>query len=271
MRTVDGNWNGGVLEATPAIWLLSDRSPDGITFEAYLKSACLPLPNCLDVGAVDRIMPLDFEADVSTQGPLRFSPRNPRVPFLGREAALRALDEFLTAKGRHPFSWWVIIGGGGAGKTRLAREICLRMRRRGWRAGFLPSSFVANTSSLDAWCPRTPTLIVADYVLKRTEEIRKLAARLARRDGLPPLRLLLLEREAGTLFENQFLGNDYSDRGVIEQARYQPEPLSYRSSPKTKSGLWSRHVHGDPTRPACRSLATNSSDGWTNWTASTGR
>jgi hypothetical protein len=91
VRTVDENWNGGVLEATPAIWLLSDRSPHGITFEAYLKSARLPLPNCLDVGAVDRIMPLDFEADVSIEGTLRFSPRNPRVPFLGREAALRRL------------------------------------------------------------------------------------------------------------------------------------------------------------------------------------
>jgi hypothetical protein len=230
-----------VLEATPAVWLLDDTG-----LKKYLEDAGLSLPVQLDVGAMDRIMPLDFEADASTEGTLRFSPRNPRVPFLGREAALWALDEFLNEEGKHPFTWWLVTGGGGAGKTRLARELCLRMRRRGWRAGFLPSSFVADISGLDAWCPRTPTLIVADYVMKRIEEIRKLAARLVRRDGLPPLRLLLLEREAGNLFENQFLGSDQSDRGVIEQARYQPDPLSL--SELTEDQVWEL-VEKCPWRP----------------------
>jgi hypothetical protein len=221
VRTVDENWNGAVLEATPAVWLLDD-----IGFKKYLEDAGLSLPDRLDVGASDRIMPLNFEADRPLEGALRFSPRNPRVPFLGREAALAELDEFLNAERNQPFTWWLVTAGGGAGKTRLARELCLRMRRRAWRAGFLPSSFVADTSALDAWSPRTPTLIVADYVMKRIEEIRELAARLARRAGLPPLRLLLLEREAGKVFKNQFLGSDQSNREVIEQARYQPEPLS---------------------------------------------
>jgi tetratricopeptide (TPR) repeat protein len=232
VRTVDENWNGGVLEATPTAWLLEDNS-----FKKYLEKVNLSLPIRIDVGAADGIMPLDFEADVSIEGTLRFSPRNPRVPFLGREAALKALDEFLNAERKRPFAWWLVTGGGGAGKTRLARELCLRMRRQGWRAGFLPSSFVADTAALDAWCPRVPTLIVADYVMKRIEEIRKLAARVARRDGLLPLRLLLLEREASTWFENQFLGTDQSDRGVIERARYQFESLSL--SELTEDEVWS--------------------------------
>ena len=223
VRTVDENWNGGVLEATPAVWLLDDSS-----FKEYFEDAGLPIPNWLDAGAVDRILPLDFEADVSIAGTLRFSPRNPRVPFLGRETEVAALDEFLTAERRQPFTWWVMTGGGGAGKTRLARELCLRARRRGWRAGFLPGEpdpFKAAIASLDAWCPRTPTLIVADYVMKRIEVIRTLAARLARREGLPRLRLLLLEREAGKLFENRFFGSDQSNRGVIERALYNRCPL----------------------------------------------
>jgi len=102
----------------------------------------------------------------------------------------------------------------------------LRARRRGWRAGFLPGHLEPDIASLDAWCPRTSTLIVADYVMKRIDDLHVLAARLARRDGLPPLRLLLLEREASKLLENQFLGSDQSDRGVIEEARYRPVPLS---------------------------------------------
>jgi hypothetical protein len=232
VRTVDENWNGGVLEATPAVWLLDDSG-----FKSYLEDAGLSLPDRLDVGAADRIMPLDFEADVSIEGTLRFSPRNQRVPFLGRETTLRTLEEFLITEQKHPFSWWLVTGGGGAGKTRLARELCLRTRRRGWRAGFMPSSFVTDTASLDAWCPRTPTLIVADYVMKRIEQIRELSARLARRDGLPPLRLLLLERVADKPFENQFLGSAHSDRAVIERARYQPEPLSLPGL--TEDEVWS--------------------------------
>jgi hypothetical protein len=231
VRTVDGNWNGRVLEATPAVWLLED-----ISFKKYLEDEGLSLPDRLDVGAVDRVMPLDFEADAPIEGTLRFSPRNPRLPFLGREAALTALDEFLNTKRKNPFTWWVVTGGGGAGKTRLAWELCLRIRGGGWRAGFLPSSLVADFSSLDTWCPRTPTLIVADYVMKRIEEIRKIAACLARREGLPPLRLLLLMREADKLFESQFLGSEQSDRGVIEQARYQRDPLSL--SELTQDEVW---------------------------------
>jgi tetratricopeptide (TPR) repeat protein len=234
VRTVDENWNGGVLEATPAVWLLED-----IGLKKYLEVAGFSLPVRLEIGAVDRIMPLDFETDAPIDGMLRFSPRNPRIPFLGREAALRALDEFLTTEGKHPFTWWLVTGGGGTGKTRLARELCLLVRRRGWRAGFLPSSFVADIAGLDAWCPPTPTLIVADYVMKRIEEIRKLAVRLARRDGLPPLRLLLLEREAGELFENQFLGSDQSDRGEIVKARYQRDSLSLSKSKLTEDEVWS--------------------------------
>jgi hypothetical protein len=241
VRTVDENWNGGVLEATPAVCLLDD-----IGFKKYIEDAGFSLSDPLDVGTMDRVVPLDFEVDAPIEGTLRFSPRNPRIPFLGREAALRTLNRFLTTERKHPFSWWLVMGGAGAGKTRLARELCLRTRRRGWRAGFLPSSFVADVAGLDAWCPRIPTLIVADYVMKRIEEIRKLAARLARRDGLPPLRLLLLEREVGRLFKNEFLGSDQSDRGVIEQARYQLDSLSL--SELTEDEVWAL-VETCPWRP----------------------
>jgi hypothetical protein len=232
IRTVDENWGGGVLEATPAVWLLDDTS-----FRDYLTNVGVSLPIRLDAGAVDRLMPLDYEADKPLEGMLRFSPRNPRVPFLGREAAFESLEQFLTVEQDQPFAWWLVTGGGGAGKTRLARQLCLRMRRRGWRAGFLPNGFVANISDLDTWCPQVPTLIVADYVMKRIEEIRRLTARLARRDGLPSLRLLLLERAAGKLFEKQFLGSDQSDRAVIERAWYQPAPLVL--SELTEEELWS--------------------------------
>ena len=231
VRSVKKDWGGGVLEATPAAWMLDDPS-----FRAYLEESSFSLPTKIDAGALDPSMPLDFEMNVPVEGTLRFSPRNPSVPFLGRDQELAALDEFLTADRERPFVWWLVTGSGGTGKTRLARELCLRARRQGWRAGFMPSGFEVDVSAIDAWCPRTPTLIVADYVTKRVNEIRKLATRLGRRDGLPPLRLLLLEREAGRLFENQFVGSDLSDRSVIEGARYQKPPLAIPEL--TKEQVW---------------------------------
>jgi len=105
MRTVDENWNGGVLEATPAVWLFDDSS-----FQRYFEDAGRSIPNRLDTGAVDRIVPLDFEADVSIEGTLRFSPRNPRVPFLGRDAELKALDEISNCRAKASFC--VVAGDG---------------------------------------------------------------------------------------------------------------------------------------------------------------
>ena len=172
----------------------------------------------------DRALALDFEAVVSTEGLLRFSPRNPRVPFIGRAPEMAVLDDFLGCE--QPFAWWLVTGGGGAGKTRLARQLCLRAHLRGWRAGFLPRGFKADMATLDAWQPQHPALIVADYVTERQSEIRTLAARLGRRRDLPPARLLLIERESGERFERPFLGTDMTDRGIIEASRYAGEPLA---------------------------------------------
>jgi hypothetical protein len=90
VRTVDPNWSGGVLEATPITYLLDDNS-----FRDYCQTAGLSLPDCLNVGEFDPTVPLDFEARTSTEAPLRFSPYNPRIQFLGRGDALSQLEKFV--------------------------------------------------------------------------------------------------------------------------------------------------------------------------------
>lgn len=54
----------------------------------------------------------------------RFSYKNPDIAFVGREDELAVLDEFLDAE--PPFLWMMLTGGGGAGKSRLALELCKR-------------------------------------------------------------------------------------------------------------------------------------------------
>lgn len=174
----------------------------------------------------------------------RFSPRNPRVPFLGRQRELAALDTFLTESSK-PFVWRLITGSGGTGKTRLALEICRQANRWGWQTGFLPDGFKADVAFLDSWCPEVPTLIVADYVLKRIADIRLLTARLGWRKDLPPTRLLLVEREADERFDRQFYGSNQSDRDAITCARYARPSVSVTE--RSDDDIWSL-VEGCPWR-----------------------
>lgn len=53
------------------------------------------------------------------------------VPFTGRAAELDALETWCAASGAGLAR--LVTGGGGAGKTRLALELCTRMGARGWR------------------------------------------------------------------------------------------------------------------------------------------
>jgi hypothetical protein len=102
-----------------------------------------------------------------------------RIPFIGRAADLGACGDFLKNEGL--FRWWLLLGSGGAGKSRLALELCLRMQD-GWRTGFLPHrhGFVGWSS----WQPEKPTLLVADYAGERAGDVRDLIVALAGRRNL---------------------------------------------------------------------------------------
>src|SRR5262249_41172981 len=55
------------------------------------------------------------------------------VPFTGREQILADLRAWCA--GSRGFGVRVLVGAGGQGKTRLARELTARMRATGWVAG----------------------------------------------------------------------------------------------------------------------------------------
>jgi hypothetical protein len=156
----------------------------------------------------DTVVPLMLEAEFDTLGIRRFSPRNPRVRFLGRAAEINALMAF--AGDARNFSWWLLVGSGGSGKTRLARQLCLALHKCGWRAGFLPRDWTKDGRNLDAWTPSRPTFVVVDYVNRNSEEVASLAAALARRNrSMPwPVRMLLLERVADEQIDRGFLKQD---------------------------------------------------------------
>ena len=80
------------------------------------------------------------------------------APFIGRDSEIEELEAFLQSDAS--FQWWLLLGPGGQGKSRLALELCLN-QRESWYAGFL------RDDKFDwlTWKPDKPTLIVADYAV----------------------------------------------------------------------------------------------------------
>ncbi|MFF7699269.1 tetratricopeptide repeat protein, partial [Streptomyces lydicus] len=89
----------------------------------------------------------------------------------------------------------LLTGGGGAGKTRLATELCTRMTGRGWTAIRLTTD---TSAALDALTQvRRPLLIVADYAETRIPQLHVLLDAVDHDQAHAPVRILALARAAG--------------------------------------------------------------------------
>ncbi|MBM3739764.1 MAG: hypothetical protein FJW39_28695 [Acidobacteria bacterium] len=123
------------------------------------------------------------------------------VRYQGRESQLDSMLQWV-ASARQPISIRVVVGRAGSGKTRFAIELLnlLEERHPGWfSAGFLPKP------ELDQGAPRTwrwdrPTLVVLDYASAVLTPLRAWFDALSRLEEQEhPLRILLLDRQAGSL------------------------------------------------------------------------
>jgi len=133
----------------------------------------------------------DREVPLEEAAPL-LSPYARSIPLAGRESDLEDLQGWL--KSGRLISVRVITAAAGAGKTRLALELCEAAVRDGWEAGFLTRIPDAGSS----WGWSGPTLAVVDYAASRARLLRGWLIEMSdrpRQEG-QPLRLLLLERHA---------------------------------------------------------------------------
>ena len=154
-------------------------------------------------GATDRIQHLLWQGS----GPPLRIPRLPltessrfiysarRVTLAGRTTELAELDAFLDHGDRFRWSAWT--GLAGAGKSRLALEVCLTRGEQGWDTGFYDWD-ATHATRWETWQPQSPTLIVFDYVAQHTADLHDALVHLARGAKVlqHPVRVLLLERPA---------------------------------------------------------------------------
>ena len=161
------------------------------------------------------------------------------VPFCSRPE-YRELKEWVvgTAKssGRRPdVSVAVLTGAGGAGKTRMAAQLCHDLEVLGWYTGFAPAKSAMKNDELTYLAElTTELLIVVDYAEESRQE--QLAALLrALRGRRSPTRIVLTARGIDAWWEDfrEELESDGTQLGqvLVKQLEPRPDPvLLYRQA-----------------------------------------
>jgi tetratricopeptide (TPR) repeat protein len=110
------------------------------------------------------------------------------VPYVERPAVDPVLLAWAT--GGDSFAVAVVVGAGGTGKTRLAAEVCTRLRQDGWDAGRVDDPVGVAVGQFGS-----RTMLVVDYAEHQDpESVRQLIVAIAERPVSGKVRLLLLAR-----------------------------------------------------------------------------
>ncbi|WP_328742731.1 hypothetical protein OG436_25095 [Streptomyces caniferus] len=140
---------------------------------------------------------------------------NTAIARFGRDVEMRELKEFLQAD--QAFSWWLWTGSAGAGKSRLAIELCRAVAGE-WHTGFLRDDFQSALGSLQ---PTRPTLVVVDYAAQRSAWLSEALFRLSQRALSAPVRVLVLERQAaGTWWDTLRRTHRMEESFHVEASQY---------------------------------------------------
>jgi tetratricopeptide (TPR) repeat protein len=192
------------LEAVPITALAAEAGFRAVI--AGRETAELPLPAAEDLDLARGVLrqpyqPLPPQATPERLrgGATRFlvAPEHGVVPFHGRPE----LEELGTwSEGALGLELALVIGPGGAGKTRLASELCRHALNHGGSAGFLETD--ATPERVERLAALTgPLLVVVDEAHARIDLVARLLVKLAAAPPQSPLRILLLARDDGEWWE----------------------------------------------------------------------
>ncbi|MEW2389388.1 tetratricopeptide repeat protein [Streptomyces venezuelae] len=180
-------WQHSRIEAVPSYVLFADEA-----FRELVR---------LHTGATIHLEPAEFADHTESVEPLvprsaatLLHPRAETVRFTGRRELLDEMVAWSAAD--DDLSMAVLTGAGGAGKTRLARELGHRVAAEQYAVVHLRRGSGPDQHRLLAGTT-APVLLVIDYAESRVEEVGELLRRLGRSTSGVPLRVLLVARALG--------------------------------------------------------------------------
>jgi CHAT domain len=116
------------------------------------------------------------------------------VPFHFRQSEIENLETWC--RSGENLGIRLYTGPGGMGKTRLALEICRRLRSEGWQAGLVDHERPAEETWRDLEEIGGPRLLIVDYAETRRDHLVPLLRQIDRTEDDAPIRVLLLARAA---------------------------------------------------------------------------
>lgn len=180
-------WPHSRLEAVPAYALLADASFRELIRRHTERGVQLEPAEIAD--GAEAAAPLVPRSVASL-----LHPRAETVRFSGRRELLAEMAAWSTEG--DDVSLALLTGAGGAGKSRIARELGHRLTEARYAIVHLSRHETARHHRMLA---RTtaPVLLVVDYAESRVEQVRSLLNELARRPREIPFRVLLIARAVG--------------------------------------------------------------------------
>ncbi|MFW3459505.1 trypsin-like peptidase domain-containing protein [Streptomyces microflavus] len=180
-------WPHSKLEAVPSYALLADASFRELIYRHTERAV--------------QLEPAEFADGAEAAAPLAprsvaslLHPRAETVRFSGRRELLAEMTAWSTEG--DDVSLALLTGAGGAGKSRIARELGHRLPAA--RYAIVQLSRHENARHHRMLARTTaPVLLVVDYAEGRVEQVRSLLAELIRRPRGVPFRVLLIARAAG--------------------------------------------------------------------------
>lgn len=137
----------------------------------------------------------------------------------------------------------LLYAPGGSGKTRLAAELCRRLRATGWTAGFAGEAFLGDSRRPERWLEHLSTALVAgfsclvvfDYAQARLGDISTVMEHVRRHHPGATLRVLLLARSEEPLWRalREEFRNKHIDDWALRGASSRSLPRTLSTDPAT--------------------------------------
>ena len=162
-------------------------------FPAFVQElALIRIQNRADIG-IGKFNPYKVKRKLSTPyGRLHFV--NLFTSFVGRKDEMEQLNKFLNEPA--DYSWWVVTGKGGAGKSRMVLE-WVRNLPVNWYGIFVDPE---KTDLLAEFSLFSNTVFVFDYIIGKEDKISSAISELQKNSTRYKIRILFIERslESGT-------------------------------------------------------------------------